>query len=462
MHNQNRHYHFIGIGGIGMSGLAELLLHWGYRVTGTDLQMSDNTARLVQLGADVKSGHDRNYLPPCDVVVYSAAVKPDNPELQEARARNLKTIRRAELLGEIFALKKQRIAVSGTHGKTTTTAMTGAVLTAAGCDPSIITGGVLKTKDSPLQVGQGDYIVAEADEFDRSFLQLRPTHTIITTIEAEHLDCYASLDDIKQTFIQFAEYVPRDGKIILCGDESEVRSILPSLTKPCLVYGLAADNTLTATNLCLDELQSEFRVSYAGKSVGQVRLQVPGRHNIKNALAAIGLGLTYDLPFRAIADGLSAFRGVKRRFEVLLQTDELMLVDDYAHHPTEIAATLQAARQGWKQRRLIAVFQPHLFTRTRDFYPDFARVLQGADIVLLLDVYPARELPLTGISSQLIFDEMRKANFGQVYFVHDRQTAVRQFFSLHQPGDMLVTLGAGDVNKMHQEIIANRHNLEDK
>ncbi|HPC35732.1 MAG TPA: UDP-N-acetylmuramate--L-alanine ligase [Candidatus Marinimicrobia bacterium] len=446
MHSEVKKYHFVGIGGIGMCGLAEYLLYNGQIVTGSDLAPSENTERLEKQGAKIKYGHRRENVGDCDYLVYSSAVKPDNPERMVATECHIPTLRRAELLGQIFATKSLRIAVSGTHGKTTTTAMIGQVLTKAGMDPLILSGGILKNSGSPIQIGHGEIGIAEADEFDRSFLQLSPTYAIITNIESEHLDCYENLTQIKNAFYEFTAKIPDSGRVIACSDEKEIPDFLKRLERPYTTYGLYTGE-FQARNIRVIGNSSTYEVYRNSDLMGSIQLNVPGLHNIKNALAAITTASLLNVPFSVIQEGLAAFRGVKRRFEILREDDNLMLVDDYAHHPSEIMATLSAARQGWP-RRIVAVFQPHLFSRTRDFYADFARVLQIADVIVLLEIYPAREAPLKRVSSRLIYDEIRKDREQNVYLTSTPAEALALLKKIKLTGDMIITLGAGDVNKI--------------
>jgi len=447
MSSDLKKYHFVGIGGIGMCGLAEYLLHCGHSVTGSDLNPSENTDRLEKLGAVIKFGHRRENVGDCDILVYSSAVRPENPERTIAVERGIPTIRRAEMLGQIFALKPVRIAISGTHGKTTTTSMIGQVMTTAGMDPLIIGGGVLKTSGSSVRIGDGDIVIAEADEFDKSFLQLSPTHAIITTIEDEHLDCYGNLENILSAFYQFTAKVPDSGRVVACSDEKEIPGFLRGLDRPFVTYGLNAESDFQARDVRLDGNGSTFDAFHNDRLLGTIKLSVPGLHNVKNAMATVATAMLLEVPFAVIRDGLSEFRGVKRRFEIIKATNELMLVDDYAHHPTEIEATLNAARKGW-QRRIVAVFQPHLYSRTLHFYKAFARVLQIADVIILLEIYAAREAPLDGVTGQMIFDEIRKTRQSDVFFAGNKENALALIKDIKKTGDMIITLGAGDVNKV--------------
>lgn len=445
-------FYFVGIGGIGMCGIAELLADWGYQVSGSDILASENTRKLESLGINVFIGHRRENITDCDVLVYSSAVHADNPEIAVAREQKIMVIRRAEMLGEIFKLKPIRIAVSGTHGKTTTTSMIGQIFSEAGRDPIIIAGGIINALGSTTRSGKGDVIIVEADEFDRSFLDLSPTDAIITAIEAEHLDCYSSLEEIEFTFVRFANQVPFFGSIVACIDEPSILNILPRLEKPVITYGInSEDAEITPANIELKELKSSFDVVARHQTIGHIELSVPGIHNVKNALAAVAVALQNDIDFSAISAGLSQFRGVRRRFEIIEDNNDYMLVDDYGHHPTEIKATLAAAKNGWN-RRVIAIFQPHLYTRTRDFYQQFGEALQAADEAIVLDVYPAREKPIEGITGKLIVDAAIKLGYHSVYYASDKTQVPKIINRIARRGDIIITLGAGDVNQLHSEI----------
>jgi len=443
--------HMVGIGGIGMCGIAEFLINRGLQVSGSDLRVSANTDRLIKLGIKITIGHSKENVGDCDALVYSSAVKSDNPEIIAASEKKISIISRAEMLGEIIKFKPISIAVGGTHGKTTTTFMVGYIFSEGKRDPIIIAGGIDKSIRSTVKIGNGNIIIVEADEFDRSFLKLSPTHAIITGIEAEHLDCYSSLKDIENAFIQFANSIPFYGTITACIDEPGVRKILPDLKKRVNTYGISPDADICAEDINMQGFNSTFTVKSHGKNIGKINLSVPGIHNIKNALSAITLGLELGLPFKTIASGLSRFRGAQRRFEILTETDNYMFVDDYAHHPTEIKSTLKAAKNGWK-KRIIAIFQPHLFTRTRDFYSEFGEALQEADIIIVLDVFPAREKSMEGISGKLVANAAKKLGHKKVYFVEDRDLLPALIKNLTRPGDMIITLGAGDVWKVHKQL----------
>ena len=436
--------HFIGIGGIGMSGIAELLLNLDFEVTGSDLAESDIINNLVKKGAKVFKGHDASNVGDCDVVVYSSAVREDNPELMEARDRNLIVIKRAEMLGELIALKDTSIAIGGTHGKTTTSSMIGNLLSATDMDPTLVVGGLVSNLNTNSQLGSGDIIVVEADEYDRSFLVLRPTISIITNIELEHTDCYSDLDDLQRAFVQFSNSVPFYGAVIACLDSPGVQDILGEIKRPVVTYGFSNQADFRAENIEFHGTKSSYTVFYQGEELGKVTLNVPGKHNVLNSLAAVALGIELGLSIDQIVHGLSQYIGVRRRFDIKGTAQDIMVVDDYAHHPTEVKATLSAARQGW-DRRIVAVFQPHLFTRTRDFYKDFATAFLKCDVLVVLDVYPAREEPIPGINGEIVAKAARDLGHKNVHYVQNIEDLLSELKKIGKPGDMVITLGAGHV-----------------
>jgi UDP-N-acetylmuramate--alanine ligase len=451
MFGKIKHFHLIGIGGIGMSGIAELLHDWGYTISGSDAKHSDNIARLEKRGIKVHIGHGAENVTGCDAVIYTAAIESHNPELQAARKMGIPVIKRAKILGEILRARPNSVAIAGTHGKTTTTSLIGHLFMSAGRDPIIIAGGILKELNSTIHNGSGDTIIVEADEFDRSFHQLYPTHIVLTSIDPEHLDIYGNLESVRDSFIQFVNRLPFYGKLVLSDDDRNIRSILPQLTVNTLKYSLDHNCDIQANNIRLSQSASEFNVIFAGKKLGSVHLPLPGAHNVKNALAAIAIGLEYGIDFPTCASTLKTFGGVKRRFDIIYQSPELMLVDDYAHHYREIEATLTAAKSGW-QRRIIAIFQPHLYSRTQAFYREFAQALQLADVIVLLNIYPAREKPIEGVSIKLIYDALLVAGHPNVHLIEEQSTVPELIKSLYQKGDMIITLGAGDVFKLHQSL----------
>ncbi|HVT43036.1 MAG TPA: UDP-N-acetylmuramate--L-alanine ligase [Thermoanaerobaculia bacterium] len=448
-----KNIHFVGIGGIGMSGIAEILSNYDLMISGCDLKSSAITDRLVRLGIPVAIGHDERHLADADLVVISSAVRQESPEVAHAREINLPVVRRAEMLGEIMRLKRG-IAIAGTHGKTTTSAMTALVLSDAGLDPTLIIGGVLRNIDSSARLGTGEFLVVEADEYDRSFLTLEPSLAVITSIEADHLDCYRDLDDIRDAFAQFARRVPFYGSVIGCIDDDNVRALLDSLPRRSIRYGLGEEASLRAVDLQFDTPGTHFTVERSGESLGTVQLRVPGSHNVRNALAAIAVAFEIDVPFETAAASLEKFTGVERRFQILGEWRGAIVVDDYAHHPTEIAVTLEAARRSYPGRRLVALFQPHLYSRTRDFSREFADSLQRADLAFVSQIYPAREDPIEGISSSLITEAARKLGAENVKLMGGEiDELVEQLRSLLGSNDLFLTMGAGDINGVGQALV---------
>jgi len=436
-----------------MSGIAEILIDEGFSVTGSDRTASDNTERMKTLGATVYIGHDaKNLESDVDALVYSSAVTLTNPEVAAAQQRKIPVIRRAEMLAEVMRLK-YGIGIAGTHGKTTTTSMVSLVLIEGGIDPTVIVGGRLRgLAGSNARLGKGDFIVVEADEFDRSFLSITPTIAVLTTLETDHLDCYRDLEDIKTAFIQFASKVPFYGFVVLCLDEPALQDIMPKLKKKIITYGLNGQADLQAVDMVHRQNRTTFLVVYEGNDLGEIELQIPGKHNVQNALAAIAVGLQLKVPFPKIKAGIEKFTGVFRRWEVKAEEHGITVIDDYAHHPTEIRATLAGAKSGWR-RRVVCVFQPHLYSRTRDFYDEFGRAFFNADVLVVTDVYPAREEPIQGISGELIVNAAREFGHKQVHYVPDKKDVPDFLMKIHQPGDMVITMGAGDIWKFGEEFI---------
>ncbi len=453
MFSSIRKLHFVGIGGIGMSGIAEILLDQKFSVTGSDKAASDTTERLAALGARISIGHQaKNVEHDVDVLVYSSAVPPDNPEIVEAQKRKIPVIRRAEMLAEIMRLK-YGIGVAGTHGKTTTTSMISLVLMEGGVDPTVIVGGRLHgLAGSNARLGRGEFIVVEADEFDRSFLSITPTIAVLTTLETDHLDCYRDLDDIKSAFVQFASKVPFYGFVVLCLDEPALQDIMPKIKKKMITYGLNGQADLQAIDITHRSNTTRFLVVRGGTDLGEVELQLPGKHNVQNALAAIAVGLELNVPFERVKTGIQKFTGVFRRWEIKAELNGVTIVDDYAHHPTEIKATLAGTKAGWR-RRVICVFQPHLYSRTRDFYEEFGRSFFNADILVLTDVYPAREEPIQGITGELIANAAKEFGHKQVYYIPDKKEVPGFLMKIRQQGDIIITMGAGDIWRYGEEFI---------
>jgi UDP-N-acetylmuramate--alanine ligase len=447
--------HFVGAGGVGMSGIAELLLlATPLEISGCDLAHSETVARLEKLGARIALGHDASHVDGADLLVISSAVAESNPEVAAARARGIPVIRRAEMLGEIMRLK-QGIGVAGTHGKTTTTSLTGMVLTEAGFDPTIVVGGQVHILGTNARLGKGDYLVAEADEYDRSFLELTPVVAVITNVEADHLDTYRDVEDIRDAFAAFANRVPFYGAVVLCADDPGARSLIPRIKRRLVTYGESLEASLSARSIRLEATGTTFEVWNGEQGrLGSVRLRLPGRHNVLNALAAIAVGRELLVPFDAIVRALESFTGVVRRFERKGERGGVLVVDDYAHHPTEVAATLAAARQVYPDRRLVALFQPHLFTRTRDFAAEFGRALSAADAAVVMDVYPSREKPLPGVTGELVAAAVgRNGSRPPAIYVPEKRDVVDFLEKNLRPGDLLLTLGAGDVVKFGEEYL---------
>ncbi len=443
--------HFIGIGGIGMSGLAEILNHQGFKVSGSDLAASDITKRLESLGIKINVGHSVKNVQDADLVVYSSAVKLDNPELQEAIERKIPFIKRAEMLAETMRMK-HGIGIAGTHGKTSTTSMVGLTLTEGGIDPTIIVGGKLSgLGGTNARLGDGDFIVVEADEFDRTFLRLTPTIAAITTLEKEHLDTYKDLDDIKTAFIQFANKVPFYGYVVLCLDEPALQDIIPSINKKIITYGISPQADVRAVDIEYKENESSYTVIYNGDEIGRIKINLPGLHYIKNSLVAVTIAKEMGIPFETIQKALSSFAGVYRRFETKYDED-ILVIDDYAHHPTETTATLNGVRSGWK-RRLVAVFQPHLFSRTRDFYAEFGRSFLNSDVFICTDVYPAREEPIEGITGKLIADAAKDFGHKNVIYEPDKDNIPALLKEITKKDDIVITMGAGDIWKYGEKFV---------
>ena len=450
---RTNHIHMVGIGGIGMSGMAEILLQRGYKVTGSDGAVTETTKRLQELGATVHKGHKAEYIEGADVVVYTSAVKADeNVETKAAIEERIPTIKRAEMLAELMKMKFG-IGVAGTHGKTTTTTMVGHVTQDGNYDPTIIVGGKVHSFDKTnAVVGKGDLIVVEADEFDRTFLRLSPSLAIITNIEAEHLDIYDDLEDVKHAFIDYANKVPFYGAVIVCLDDSNVRSILPELEKRVITYGLTPQAQLRATDIRSDAFTSTFSVIWEDEKLGVITLKAPGEHNVKNALAAIATGLELDIDFKLIKKGLERYEGVFRRFQ-LKYDNGCMVIDDYAHHPTEVHATLQAANKGWPDRRVVAVFQPHLYSRTQDLYKEFGLSFFDAEMLIVTDVYPSREEPIEGVTGKLIADTAEQYGHKNVIYVENKEDVTKTLKEIAEPDDIIITMGAGDIYRFGEEFV---------
>jgi UDP-N-acetylmuramate--alanine ligase len=453
MYQKKYHIHFVGIGGIGMSGIAELLLNLGYKVSGSDLRRSDITDRLKSLGGVVFEGHSAGQIAGADVVVVSSAIDQTNPEVMAALKASVPVIPRAEMLAELMRLKYS-IAVAGAHGKTTTTNLVAAVLAGGGLDPTVVIGGKLKSIGSNAVLGQGDYIVAEADESDGSFLRYSPAIAVVTNIDREHLDFYKDLDDIKAVFLSFIDRIPFYGLAVLCLDNEAVQDLIPQIRKRFITYGSSPQADLQVTDVVCKGLSSKFSVAYQGRALGTVNLSLPGEHNVYNSMAAIVVGLELGIEFEKIKNALEKVEGVQRRLEIKGKAKGVTVLDDYGHHPTEIKTTLTALSQGWPGKRKVVVFQPHRYTRTRALFDDFARSFYQADVLLVLPIYAASEKPIEGVDSRSLCESIQAHGHKDVRYVPDMESAVAALEKLATPQDVVLTLGAGSVYQVGEAFLA--------
>ncbi len=461
---RTRHIHMVGIGGIGMSGIAEILLLKGYKVTGSDSRSGETLSRLKKMGAEIHIGHREENMEGADVVVYTSAVKAENNiETRTALEKSIPVIKRAEMLAELMRMK-YGIGIAGTHGKTTTTTLTGHVIQDGNFDPTIIVGGKVHSfSKTNAVVGKGDIFVVEADEFDRTFLRLSPSLAVITNIDSDHLDIYDNLDDVKKAFIDFANKVPFYGAVVLCLDDPNVRSVISKIDRRIITYGISPQAEIRALEIGVNHFYSTFTVLNGEKKLGTVNLKSPGKHNVKNALAAIAVGLELDIGFDQIKSGLERFSGVFRRFQLTTDTGGITVIDDYAHHPTEVQATLNAARKGWKDQRIVAVFQPHLYSRTQDLYKEFGLSFFDADLCIITDVYPSREEPIEGVSGNLIADAAKEHGHKNVHYLKEKRNLAAKLKKIAEPGDIIITMGAGDIYKYGQnyvEMLEHKNSLK--
>ena len=453
MFRRIRQVHFVGIGGIGMSGIAEVLLNMGFRVSGSDLKRSEVTARLEALGAKIYEGHAAENINGAHVVVRSTAVREENPEIVEARRRSIPVIPRAEMLAELMRLKPHTVAVAGSHGKTTTTSMVATVLAQAELDPTVVVGGVVGAMGSNARVGKSDLMVVEADESDRSFLMLTPTFAVVTNIDREHMDHYTDMTDVRKCFADFVNKVPFYGASILCLDDPHVQAVIPEVVRRRITYGLSAQADIAAREVRYDkQFGSVFQVRREGEAVGEVSLQVPGLHNIYNSLAAVAIGLELEVPFDTIAGALAEFTGVNRRFQLKGEAAGVIVVDDYGHHPTEIRATLVAAKLGSRGRRMVVLFQPHRYTRTQDLMDEFARSFNNADVLMVTDIYAASEDPIEGVTAETLVGAVRRFGHKDARYVGTIEEATQALLEEVRPNDMVITLGAGNVYRVGERL----------
>lgn len=452
--NRVKRLHFVGIGGIGMSGIAEVLLNLGYDVRGSDTNPTPLTDRLGTLSAKVHAGHRAEHVGDAEVVIISSAVKADNPEVMEARRRGIPVIRRAEMLAELMRMK-YGIAIAGTHGKTTTTSLIATILGAGNFDPTVVIGGRLKSISSNARLGEGEYLVAEADESDGSFLRLMPTLCVVTNIDPEHLDHWTGgLPQIVDAFVDFVNKVPFYGTSVLCLDHPTVQSMLPRVEKRFITYGMSPQADYSADAVTQLEGAMAFTVRARGQELGRVRLNMIGRHNVLNALAALAIAEEVGVPFDVAAKALDSFEGVGRRFECKGQAHDVLVVDDYGHHPAEIRATLRAARES-HDRRLVVAFQPHRYTRTRDLADDFATAFNDANVVFVTDIYAASETPIAGVTGEALAENIRAHGHQDVHYVANVGDLASKLAETVRPGDLVITLGAGNIWRAGEDLLKN-------
>jgi len=451
IYNKLKHIHMIGIGGTGMSGIAEVLINLGYQVSGTDINPNQATRRLARLGAKVFIGHKAERVAGADVVVVSSAIKDDNIEVEEARRRKIPVIPRAEMLAELMRMK-YGVAVAGSHGKTSTTSMIAQVLEAGGLDPTIIVGGRLNTIGAHAKLGEGDFIVAEADESDRSFLYLSPFIAVLTNLDEEHLDQYQTVDELKRTFAHFANKVPFYCPVVLCLDDPNLQSLMPSLDRRIITYGSSSQADIFVHQPKFKNFSSSSRLFWKGKELGELRLNVPGKHSILNAMAAVGVGLDLEIQISKILKGLKNYHGIGRRFELKKKIGDIMIIEDYAHHPTEIKATLEAAKNGWG-RRVVGIFQPHRYSRLSLLMKNFATSFNQADILVVTEIFPAGENPIPGVTGEALFQEIENFGHRNVFFEPDLAKIPALVKKIVKPQDMIIVMGAGSIYRIIPEII---------
>lgn len=447
-----RQVHFIGVGGVGMSGLAEILRTLGFDVSGSDLRHGETCRRLERLGVRVDVGHRAENVHGADVVVYSSAIRPDNSEVVEARRRGTPVILRAEMLAELMRVK-YGVAIAGSHGKTTTTSLTATVLRAAGLDPTVVVGGRMAALGSNARLGEGDLLVAEADESDGSFLRLTPTIAAVTNIDPEHLDHYGDHESLKSAFVEFIEKVPFYGLAVLCLDHPHVQELLPRIHRRHVTYGLSPQADYSARAVRFQGVGAHFTAYRRGESMGEFFVRMPGQHNVLNCLATIAIGDELEIPFDVMRDALAGFDGVARRFSVVGEVDGVTLVDDYGHHPAEVKATLDAARRAFDQRVIVA-FQPHRYTRTQSLFDEFTRAFNKADYLLLADIYPAGETPIEGVSAEGLAAAIAEHGHHRVEHSADHDQIVQRIVEVARPGDVVIALGAGNINKILEQVRA--------
>ena len=446
-----QHIHFVGIGGIGMSGIAEVLHNLGYHISGSDLKETEVTRRLHTLGCEISYGHRKENVKEADVVVVSSAIRNGNPEVEVAEQRLIPVIPRAEMLAELMRMK-YGVAIAGTHGKTTTTSLIATVLAAGGLDPTVVIGGRLNSIGSNARLGQGEYLVAEADESDGSFLKLMPTIAVVTNIDPEHLDYYHGIEEIKETFLGFLDKIPFYGLAVLCLDHPNIQSLIPRLKKRFTTYGLTTQADFQAKEIVFEGLSTSFDVIHHQQEIGRLKIRMPGLHNVYNSLATLATAFELDVPFKTVQETLCDFSGIQRRFQIKGEKKGILIVDDYGHHPVEIMATLKAARSGW-ERRIVAVFQPHRYTRTQALFHEFLTAFNDANILILTDIYPAGEDRIEGVGAKALVEGIREYGHKDVTYIPDKKEIVDHLLRIVTRGDLVITLGAGDIWQVCDELV---------
>ncbi len=454
MYKKTKHIHFVGIGGIGMSGIAELLTNLGYQVSGSDLNKSRITDHLASLGCNVSIGHKREWVEGADVIVTSSAIAQDNPEVEAARGAGIPVVMRAEMLAELMRLAKYGIAIAGSHGKTSTTSMVGWIMAEAGLDPTIVVGGKVDSLGGNAKLGEGDFLVAEADESDGSFLKLAPVLEVVTNIDLEHLDYYRDIDHVKDSFRLFIDKIPFYGAVIICLDNPHIADMLPEIKKRVITYGLTRQSDIYAEKITFNEGRIHFVVKDRGGTLGKINIAPPGVHNVYNALAAIGVALELEIPFPAISQALGSFQGVQRRMQHKGEVDGITVVDDYGHHPTEIRATLDAIKQAWPDKRLVVLFQPHRYSRTKGLYKDFLTCFHSADSLVMTDIYAASEQPIEGLSTKQLLKDISRHGQRDTSYVAEVSEVAAEIKPMLRPGDLVLTLGAGNIFKAGEDLLA--------
>lgn len=452
MYLKKYNIHFVGIGGIGMSGIAELLLNLGYKVSGSDIKLSEITDHLQSMGGIIFEGHAKNNVKGADVVVTSSAIDPENPEVSAARESSIPVIPRAEMLAELMRLKYS-VAVAGAHGKTTTTSIIAAILAKGGLDPTVVIGGKLKGIGSNAVLGKGDFIVAEADESDGSFLKFSPTIAVVTNIDREHLDFYPDIEAIKGVFLNFIDRIPFYGLAVLCLDNESIQHLIPKIQKRYTTYGISTQADFQAREVSFEELKSRFSVYHLGKKMGDISLNLPGVHNVLNAMASVAVGTELNIPFRVIKKALETLGGVQRRLEIRGERAGVIVLDDYGHHPTEIKMTLQAIKDSWPDRRMVVAFQPHRYTRTKALFEEFTRAFYQSDILIGLPIYPAGEKKIAEIDGPVLYEGIKAHGHKEVFYRKNFKAAIQLLHKILKKGDILLTLGAGDIWKIGTDFL---------